>query len=132
MQAMQDDENAIRQLVATWLSASKVGDINKVLTLMAEDVVFLTPGQPPMRGKAAFAEAQSQLQDVDLNANSKIQEIKVFGEWAYVWTELSIVVTPRNGGEAIERRGHTLSILQKQAGIWFLFRDANMLAPAQQ
>ena len=132
MQAMQDDENAIRQLVATWLSASKVGDINKVLTLMAEDVVFLTPGQPPMRGKAAFAEAQSQLQDVDLNANSKIQEIKVFGEWAYIWTELSVVVTPRNGGEAIKRHGHTLSILQKQAGVWFLFRDANMLAPVQQ
>jgi ketosteroid isomerase-like protein len=85
-----------------------------------------------MRGKAAFAEAQSQLQGADLAANSKIQEIKVFGEWAYVWTELSVVVTPRNGGEAIERRGNTLSILQKQAGVWFLFRDANMLAPVQQ
>ncbi len=132
MQAMQDDENAIRQLVATWLSALKAGDTSKVLTLMAEDVVFLTPGQPPMRGKAAFAEAQSQTHQVDLDANSKIQEIKVFGEWAYVWTELSVVVTPRNGGEAIERRGHTLSILQKQAGVWFLFRDANMLAPVQQ
>ena len=132
MQAMQDDDNAIRQLVATWLSASKAGDTSKVLTLMAEDVVFLTPGQPPMRGKAAFAEAQSQRQQVNLDANSKIQEIKVFGEWAYVWTELSIVVTPSNGGEAIERRGHTLSILQKQAGVWFLFRDANLLAPVEQ
>ena len=132
MQAIQDDENAIRELISTWLSASKAGDTSKVLTLMAEDVVFLTPGQAPMRGKAAFAEAQAQLKEVELDANSKIQEIKVFGEWAYVWTELSVVMTPRNGGEAVKRSGHTLSILQKQAGVWFLFRDANMLAPVQQ
>src|SRR5207245_8763838 len=49
---MQDDEQAIRQLVATWLSASKAGDTEKVLSLMADDVVFLVPGQPPMRGRA--------------------------------------------------------------------------------
>lgn len=131
MQAMQDDETAIRQLVATWLSASKQKNINKVLSLMAEDVVFLTPGQPPMRGKSAFAEAQQQLQQIDLDAQSEIQEIKVFGEWAYVWTELSVVLTPRSG-EATKRTGHTLSILQKQAGVWFLYRDANMLAPVNQ
>jgi uncharacterized protein (TIGR02246 family) len=103
-----------------------------VLTLVAEDAVFLTPDRPPMRGKAAFAQAQSQLQHVDIDAKGEVQEIKVFGEWAYVWSELSVVMTPRDGGEAIERRGHTLSILQKQAGVWFLFRDANMLAPVQR
>ena len=132
MQAMQDDETAIRQLIATWLSASKQGNTNKVLTLMAEDVVFLTAGQPPMFGKSAFAKAQQNLQQIDIDAHSEIQEIKVFGEWAYVWTALSVVLTPRNGGEATTRSGHTLSILQKQAGVWFLYRDANMLAPVEQ
>ncbi len=38
---MQDDEQAIRQLVLTWISASNAGDTEKVLTLMADDVVFL-------------------------------------------------------------------------------------------
>jgi len=128
MQAIQDDETAIRQLVATWLSASKQKNTNKVLSLMAEDVVFLTPGHPPMRGKSAFAEAQQQLQQIDVDAQGEIQEIKVFGEWAYVWTALSVVLMPRSG-EVITRSGHTLSILQKQAGVWFLYRDANMLAP---
>jgi len=52
---MEDDEQAIRRLVATWLAASKAGDTATVAGLMAEDVVFLTPGQPPMRGRAAFA-----------------------------------------------------------------------------
>jgi uncharacterized protein (TIGR02246 family) len=92
---MQDDEQAIRQLVATWLSASKAGDTEKVLSLMAEDVVFLVTGQPPMRGKAAFAATQSALKESDIDATSDIQEIKVFGEWAYIWTKLSVVIIPK-------------------------------------
>jgi uncharacterized protein (TIGR02246 family) len=124
---MQDDEQAIREVVATWLSASKAGDTERVLSLMAEDVVFLVPGQPPMRGKAAFAESQSALAQFDIEATSEIQEIRVFGEWAYLWTKLSVVVTPKKGGASSKRAGNTLSILQKQAGGWVIFRDANML-----
>ena len=48
---MQDDERAIRDLIATWLEASKAGDTEKVLSLMADDVVFLVTGHPPMRGR---------------------------------------------------------------------------------
>lgn len=124
---MQDDEQAIRQLVAIWLSATKAGDAEKVLSLMEEDVVFLLPGHPPMRGKAAFAASQSGLQQFDFDATSEIQEIKVFGEWAYLWTKLSVVLTPAKGGASITRTGNTLSILQKQAGAWVIYRDANML-----
>jgi uncharacterized protein (TIGR02246 family) len=125
---MQNDEQAIRQLVATWLSASKAGDTEKVLSLMADDVVFLMPGQPPMRGKTAFAASQSGLQQFHLEATSEIQEVKVFEEWAYVWTKLSVVLTSRKGGASINRSGNTLSILKRQEGAWVIFRDANMLA----
>jgi uncharacterized protein (TIGR02246 family) len=52
---MQTDEQAIREVVSTWLRASNAGDTETVLSLMTEDVVFLVPGQPPMRGKSGFA-----------------------------------------------------------------------------
>src|SRR5216683_4972007 len=110
---MQNDEQAIRELVTIWLSATKAGDTERVLSLMAEDAVFLVPGQPPMRGRAAFAAAQAGLKQMDFEATSEIQEIKVFGEWAYLWTRLSVVITPKNGGAANKRAGDTLSILQK-------------------
>jgi uncharacterized protein (TIGR02246 family) len=129
---MQSDEQAIRELVATWLSASKAGDTEKVLSLMAEDVVFLVPGQPPMRGKAAFAAGQSALQQFEIEATSEIQEVNVVGEWAYLWTKLTVVVTPKKGGAPVKRMGNTLSILQKQAGAWVIVRDANMLAVVPQ
>jgi len=133
MQAtQQDDEHAIRHLVATWLNAAKTRDTERFLSLMADDVVFLQPGQPPMRGKAEFAEAQSRFQQFDIEADGEIQEIRVFGEWAYIWTALSVVITPRDGGQSVRRSGNTLSILQKRAGNWLFFRDANMLAVEQE
>ena len=119
---MENDEHAIRDLVATWLTASKAGDTQKVLSLMAEDVVFLMPGREPMRGKSAFAANQPPLQQqFDLDASSDIQEIKVLGEWAYIWTKLSVVMTPKTGGTPVKRVGNTLSSLKnRQArGLFF-------------
>ena len=123
---MQDDERAIRDLVSTWITASNAGDIEKVLSLMADDVVFLVPGQKAMR-KADYIAGQTALKDVAMEAKSEIHEIKVFSDWAYLWTKLSVVMTPR-GGAPGTRAGNTLSILQKRNGKWVLFRDANMLA----
>lgn len=48
---MQNDEQAIRHLIEKWHAATAVGDLTQILGLMADDVVFLTPGQPPMLGK---------------------------------------------------------------------------------
>lgn len=51
---MQNDEQEIRQLVSTWMTATMAGDVDKVLSLMAGDAVFLVPGHPVMR-KPDFA-----------------------------------------------------------------------------
>lgn len=129
---MQNDEQEIRQLIATWMAATKAGDIETVLSLMAEDVVFLLPGRPPMIGKSAFAAAagaHSGQERPQFDGTSDIQEIKVVGEWAFMWAKLSVVMTPPGGAPSTARAGHTLSILKKQNGKWVLARDANMLSP---
>ena len=128
---MQSDEQEIRQLVSTWMAATKAGDVGTVLSLMADDVVFLVPGQPVMR-KADFAvaaRAQSGQEAPQFDGTSEIQEIKILGDWAFMWTKLTVVVTLPGGAQSISREGHTLSILRKQSGKWVLARDANMLAP---
>jgi uncharacterized protein (TIGR02246 family) len=129
---MQSDDQEIRQLVATWMAASKAGDVATVLSLMSEDVVFLVPGQPVMRKAdfAAAAKAQSGLSAPKIEGSSEIQEIKVLGEWAFMWTKMTVVATPPDGSPPITRSGHTLSILKKEKGRWLLARDANLLAPA--
>jgi uncharacterized protein (TIGR02246 family) len=127
---METDEQEIRQLVATWIDATKAGDTDTVLGLMADDVVFLVTGQPPMIGKAAFAaamRAQSGQGRPQFEGKSEIQEVQVLGDWAYMWTKLTVVFTPP-GGASVTRAGNTLTILNKQNGKWVLARDANMLA----
>jgi uncharacterized protein (TIGR02246 family) len=42
---MTDDERAIRDLVATWLAASKASDLPTVLSLMTDDAIFMVPGR---------------------------------------------------------------------------------------
>ena len=49
------------------------------------------------------------------------------GPW--MWTRLTVTMTPKDGGRPVERAGNTLSVLNKQAGRWIIARDANMLAP---
>jgi uncharacterized protein (TIGR02246 family) len=126
--AMTDDERAIRDLVATWIDATKAGDIETVLRLMAEDVIFMVPGQKPF-GKEAFAAALEGMKGVSFEGNSDIQEIQVFGDWAYLRSHLEVKVTQPSGAAPILRSGCTLSILRKTpAGQWVMARDANMLA----
>jgi uncharacterized protein (TIGR02246 family) len=128
---MQNDEQEIRQLVSTWMAASKAGDVEKVLSLMTDDAVFLVAGQPVMHKTdfAAAARAQSAPDAPQFEGASEIQEIKILGDWAYLWTRLTVTVTPPAGAQPMKRAGHTLTILNKQNGQWLLARDANMLAP---
>ncbi len=125
-----NDEQEIRQLVSTWMAATKAGDVDKVLSLMADDVVFLVPGKPAMR-KADFevaARAQAAPGGIRFEGSSDIQEIKVLGEWAFMWARLAVVAHPPGSALPTTRSGHTLTVLRKQACGWVIARDANLLA----
>ena len=124
------EKQKIRDVIATWMQASAEGDLERVLSLMAEDVVFLLPGQPPMRGRDAFAAAsRSMTAQMRIEGKPEIQEIHIAGDYAFCWSYLSITVSPLEGGGApTQRAGHILSVFHKQPdGRWVLFRDANML-----
>ena len=125
---MTDDEKQIRQVVETWMSATKRGDLDSVLGLMTEDAVFLVPGQAPMIGKQAYAKAAGMHTGVTFDGRSEIQEIVVVGDWAWMRQQLTVVVTPANDAPETVRAGHTLSIFRKERGRWLLARDANLLA----
>ena len=125
---MTDDERAIRGLVETWMAASKAGDTAKVLSLMADDAVFMTPGREPF-GKEAFAAAAEGQRQFTMDGTSDIRELKVLGDWAYLRNFIDLVITPKNGGRPIKRSGYTLTMLRKENGRWLLARDANLMLP---
>lgn len=123
------DEDAIREVIRTWIQASKAGDINTVTTLMTEDVMFLTPGNPPMRGREAFVSSFQNVADHgQMDATADIQEVAVEGPLGYAVTHLTVTMTPHGGGTPVRRSGYVLSVFRKQPnGRWAIARDANML-----
>ena len=125
---MKSDEDQIRELVTTWMSATRAGDVDTVLSLMADDVVFLVAGRPPM-GKEEFAKAaraQAGTGAPRIEGTSEIQELEVSGDWAFMWSRLRVVATPADGSLPIERAGHTLTILRKKNNRWLLARSQSL------
>lgn len=124
------DEDAIRDVINRWARASMDGDIETVLTLMTEDVMFMTPGNPPMRGRDAFASSfRSVSERGSLEASSDVQEVFVEGRFAYAVTQLRVTMTPPGANQPIRRSGYVLSVFRKQPdGRWAIARDANMLS----
>ena len=126
---MNEDEKAIRKLVDDWMAATKAGDKEAVLDLVADDVLFLTAGQPPF-GKKEFAGAPGNADMPQIDGKSDILEIEIIGDRAWARSQLTIAVTPPGGGAAMKMSGQTLSLFRKEAnGKWRLFRDANFVKP---
>ncbi len=125
---MNSDEQEIRKLVSRWLEASKAGDVATTLSLLSDDVVFMTPGQEPF-GKEAFSARSKQMNGVQIEAAAEILEIMALGEWAWMRNRLRVSVTPPGGDQAVHS-GYVLTILKKNsAGSWVIARDANVLMP---
>jgi uncharacterized protein (TIGR02246 family) len=123
---MTDDERAIRQVVETWLAATKRRDLAAVLTLMTDDMIFMVPAQEPF-GKEAFAAAWGSIRNMQIEATGEILELQVLGDWAFVRNRLDMTVTSPDGNR-ICRSGYTLTLLRKEAdGQWRLMRDANLV-----
>jgi uncharacterized protein (TIGR02246 family) len=123
---MSPDERAIRELVNTWMKASRAGDTKIVLGLMSDDVIFMVPGREPF-GKQTFAANSRSMDGVRLEGSADIRELKVLGDWAYLRNFIEITITPA-GGVPMRRSGFTLTILRKEPdGRWLLARDANLV-----
>jgi uncharacterized protein (TIGR02246 family) len=106
-----------------------VGDVEAVLRLMSEDVVFIGVGRPPMKGRAAFEQGlRAVFKSHRIESRGDVQEVQVSGDLGYCWTRLTVRVIALAGGEVKERTGDTLSIFRRQTdGSWVLIRDANLL-----
>jgi uncharacterized protein (TIGR02246 family) len=127
---MTDDERAIRGVVEQWLAASRAHDLDTLLSLMTDDVIFMVPDSKPF-GKEQFAAAAATMKDVKVEAAGTIEELQVLGDWAYIRNYVEVSITPPNGITS-HHSGYTLTILRRQPdGRWRLARDANLVTAAR-
>jgi uncharacterized protein (TIGR02246 family) len=120
------DDHAVRTVIASWLAATRAGDLAAVASLMTDDVMFLTPGRAPF-GKAEFLAQSHAMAGVIIDATSTIEELHISGNTAYLRAKLTLTITPPSDGP-FQKSGSTLTILRKEGdGRWRLARDANLI-----
>jgi len=127
---MPSDEQALRDLHATWIAAVNAGDLVELQDLMTADAVFMNPGQDaigPADFPASFAQAQRRF---DFHCTSDPREVVVTGDLAYVRSRDTLSLTPRDGKPPTTLAGDRLTIYRRQPdGRWLLARDAHTLMP---
>jgi uncharacterized protein (TIGR02246 family) len=125
------DEQQIRRAMDDWRRLTAEGDVDGLLSLLADDVIFLTPGNPPITKDDFAAGFRKVSAKARIESTQEVKELRTSGDIAYAWTYLNVVLTPKDGGPRSESAGHVLSVFKRSsAGDWLLARDANLVAGA--
>ncbi len=124
------DEQEIRDLFNNWIKATIEGNLELARQCIADDAVFFVPGVGEM-DKETFAQGAAgespEDSPIDYDLDSKLRELRVFGDQAYLWIESTLVCSPKNGDPSTRMAGHSLSVLEKRDGRWQIIRDANTM-----
>jgi uncharacterized protein (TIGR02246 family) len=126
---MGSDERAIRELHASWIDAVNAGDLARLLAMMADDVVFMSPGQAPV-GRDGFPTGFTAAhQQARIRCVSDIDEVVIAGDLAYTRCRDSLSLVARAGGGSMQLAGERVTIYRQQPdGRWLLARDAHTLS----
>jgi uncharacterized protein (TIGR02246 family) len=127
-QSEQGGQAAIRKLNERWSAAVRAKDVTGLTGMVTDDVVFLPPGFPPIRGKQAVQEMYATFfaQFAEVEQTVSIEEIEAAGDWAFAWGSEKLVLTPKGGGAAVQMEGKGMTILRRDAdGSWRFARGIN-------
>jgi ketosteroid isomerase-like protein len=106
-------------------------ELQPLLSLVTDDVVFLPPNAPAINGRRAveamYRAFFAQFSKVEQMAVT--EELEIAGEWAYAWGSESLTLTPQAGGPPVVLAGKGMTILRRQKdGAWKFARGINNLA----
>jgi len=117
------DIKSIRDVYATFVAAELSGDVEKQLSVLTDDAVFMPPGVPTVSGKAALRERWSKRHSQEVLESFDVDpgEIVAVGDLAYS-RGTSVARGTSNGKPFVESVRH-LDILRRQPdGRWLIAR----------
>ena len=122
-------QEALRQEVLSIIDqearAINTGDMNMYLAILADDAVFLPPGDPAQTGAELRGWLSAFLEEFTVEGlRYDTQEAVVVGDLAYHWYAFTWTVTPKAGGEPTPEQGKGIHILRRGPdGCWKLARE---------
>ena len=124
--AEEGAESAAHQAHEAYTAAINANDLDALMDIMTEDVVFLAAHAAPMVGKAAVRPwVKGYFDAYHTHWQKTTQEFVVAGEWAFERYHYKSTDTPRAGGEAFVDTGWGLVIYHHDPdGTWRVARDA--------
>ncbi len=125
------DEEQVRQVMDEWHRLTAEEDVEGLLDLTTDDVVFLTPGNEPIRKQDFAAGLRQFLPKARVEMTQDVKEIEVSGDLAYAWSHLSIDLIPKDGRPRSRSAGYVMTLFQRSRdGRWRMSRDANLVLGA--
>ena len=111
------------------------GDMDRWISLWADDGIQMPPDTPARKGKEKIREANQLLLDLyhwDIAAIN-VEETHVAGDWAFSRGNYTWAWTSKDGSEKMAGTGKFLTIFQRQEdGSWKIARDCfNGNGPAE-
>ena len=124
------DENAsdfdsINAVLATHVAAVNSSDSAANLADFADDIVYLPPNQPPIRGKQALASFVGPFfETFDAELEMVPEETVVSGDWAFQWGNFTNTIVAQNSSDTTFMDAKWIYLYQRQSdGSWKIARD---------
>ena len=125
-----EDLQAIEKLGEAWVAAVNASDVNGIVALVTDDVIFLPPNMMAVRGKkSVISMYQSFFSEYRVRHRGATEEIQVAGDWAFAWGTDYLTLIPVLGGPSIKVSGRVMSIMRRQPdGSWKFARAINNMS----
>jgi uncharacterized protein (TIGR02246 family) len=117
---VEADIEAIRKIPVDFNAAMSTGNVDKLVSLFADDAVRIPPNNPPFVGKEAIRGLfQQHLDQFTVQSEGVIVDLKVSGDLAFFRGSWNSIDTPKDGGEPFKGNGSFVQVVQKQPdGSW--------------
>lgn len=111
---------------ARYVDAINTNDVDTIMGVMTDDVVFMPPHGPRMVGKDAIRPwVAGYVEAFDSRWIKTTLEFQLAGEWAFEQYSYESADTPKGGGETMRDTGKGLIIYHREDdGVWRVARDA--------
>ncbi|MFW6198868.1 MAG: YybH family protein [Acidobacteriota bacterium] len=125
----QEDERSIREIFKRWFAAMEAADIDELLELVTDHVIFKSPGTPAAVGRNAL---EDRLDNFHSRFREEVEhdvvEIALIADdWAYARVLERSHVSARDGDAEADMRGMHLTVLRRTEDGWRIHRDVASL-----
>jgi uncharacterized protein (TIGR02246 family) len=104
----------------TYVEAHNAGDIDRLMSLWAEDAVFMPMDEPTIFGREAIRRhIETILDQVPARVALSLEETRVLGDWAFDRGIETVTMATEASGREVTLRVKYICILQRQRdGSW--------------